>query len=64
MASGQSREALAMDDVYYKKKSSTAVKIFGILFVLAAIAAIVLGVLYGLEVSKSPKSPSEYKIDF
>ena len=49
---GQSREALAMDDVHYKnKKTSTTTKLLAVVAVLMTIAVIVLAVLYGLSVN-------------
>ena len=49
---GQSKEALTMTDVTYKKKRSKGLICVGIFAALMTIATIVLGVLYGIEVSK------------
>ena len=51
---GQSREALTMEEVYHKKKTcSCGLIVLGLFAVLMTIAAIVLGVLYGLEISST-----------
>ena len=53
---GQSREELTMDDVYYKKKSSKGMVLLGIFAAIMTIATIVLGVLYGLNLSETSAS--------